>query len=64
MAAAAAATPLLLACRAPLDAAWAGQAFSAADVAAGAPLRRAADMALRDACRQLVFAQPLDDGER
>ena len=50
--------------RAPLDAAWAGKAFSAADVAAGAPLRRAADMALRDACRQLVFAQPLDDGER
>jgi len=46
--------------RAPLDAAWRARTFSTADVAAGAPLRRAADMALRDACRQLVFAQPLD----
>ena len=47
--------------RAPLDTAWNARTYSTADVAAGAPLRRAADMALRDACRQLVFAHPLGE---
>lgn len=42
-----------------MEAAWAARGYSGADIAEGKHVRRASEMALRDACRQFMLRRPL-----